>query len=412
MQNTNSMTPSVAPASGIDQARNESGESDRDLATVLIVDDDVRVAEVHRRVLSRAGFATVAVSDAFAALEFVRGGEHFGAIVTDIVMPKMDGVTLLREIRKYDLDVPVVLITGHPTLDTAILALQHGGFRYLAKPFEIDELQRVVAEAVSLHHLARLKREALTLLTSHKKEIGDRASLEVHFELALEQLWIAFQPIVDWKNRVLFGYEALMRSSEPTLNAPELLLNAAERLGKVWDLGRAIRQHVASQIDQIQPGDQIFVNLHPSDLEDPELYDVGAALSQHAHRVILEVTERSSLDELRDIGGCTKKLRALGYRIAVDDLGAGYAGLSCFSRLEPDVAKLDMSLVRGIDTSKHMRSLVQSMISVCNRELGIHVVCEGVETLAERDVLDSLGADLLQGYLFARPGPAFPKVHW
>jgi len=97
----------------------------------------------------------------------------------------------------------------------------------------------------ALHHLARLKREALALLASHKHQAGERASLEVRFEHALEQLWTNFQPIVDWKNHVLFGYEALVRSSEPTLSCPELLLNAAEGLGQVWNLGRKIRQHVA-----------------------------------------------------------------------------------------------------------------------------------------------------------------------
>jgi EAL domain-containing protein (putative c-di-GMP-specific phosphodiesterase class I) len=104
------------------------------------------------------------------------------------------------------------------------------------------------------------------------------------------------------------------------------------------------------------------------------------------------------------------RLRRLGFRIAVDDLGAGYAGLASFSQLEPDIAKLDMSLVRGIDTSATKASIVRSMISVCTQELGTRVVCEGVETVAERDTLQSLGADLLQGYLFARPSRDFRAV--
>jgi EAL domain-containing protein (putative c-di-GMP-specific phosphodiesterase class I) len=123
--------------------------------------------------------------------------------------------------------------------------------------------------------------------------------------------------------------------------------------------------------------------------------------------VVLEITERTSLARISDVRECVARLRKLGFRIAVDDLGAGYAGLSSFSQLEPDVAKLDMSLVRGIDVSSRKASIVRSMLTVCQRELGTYVVCEGVETESERDTLTSLGADLLQGYLFAKPQRLF-----
>ena len=388
------------------------GSGTNSQATILIVDDDDRVAEIHRKLLSRAGFGTVAVTSALTALELLRRGDLFDAIVTDIMMPDMDGVTLLREIRRYNLDVPVVLCTGNPALETAVKAMQYGGFRYLTKPVEVNGLILVMEEAVSMHRLARLKREALSLLASHQKQLGDRASLENHFDAALEQLWVAFQPIVDWKNRVLYGYEALMRSREASLDTPTLIIDAAERLGRVWEMGRKVRALIAARMLDI-PGDLlIFANLHPLDLEDPELESPIGALSEFAPQIILEITERSSLDEIRDVAGRVKTLREIGYRLAIDDLGAGYAGLSCFSRLDPDVAKLDMSLIRGIDASARMQSLVRSMLNVCNNELGIHVVCEGVETLAERDVLESLGADLLQGHLFARAAFPLPAVHW
>jgi EAL domain-containing protein (putative c-di-GMP-specific phosphodiesterase class I) len=91
----------------------------------------------------------------------------------------------------------------------------------------------------------------------------------------------------------------------------------------------------------------------------------------------------------------------------VDDLGAGYSGLSSFSQVEPDIVKLDMSLIRGVDASLAKSSLVKAMISLCSDELGVRVVCEGVETTAERDTLQRIGGDLLQGYLFAKPGSGF-----
>jgi EAL domain-containing protein (putative c-di-GMP-specific phosphodiesterase class I) len=156
----------------------------------------------------------------------------------------------------------------------------------------------------------------------------------------------------------------------------------------------------------------LFVNVHPTDLNDPDLLSKAAPLSLVAQNVVLELTERSSLDGIKDVQAHTATLREFGFRICVDDLGAGYAGLSSFILLEPDVVKLDMSLVRGIEKSSRKRSVVQSMLQLAARELGMLVICEGVETAAERDTLAHLGADLLQGYLFARPNRRFIMPDW
>jgi len=101
----------------------------------------------------------------------------------------------------------------------------------------------------------------------------------------------------------------------------------------------------------------------------------------------------------------------MGFRIAVDDLGAGYAGLTSFTQLEPEIAKLDMSLVRGIDADPRRQSIVLSMKRLCD-ELDIAVVAEGVETVGERDALAELGCHLLQGYLFAKPAEGFMMPQW
>ncbi len=210
-----------------------------------------------------------------------------------------------------------------------------------------------------------------------------------------------------WSDRSVFGYEALVRSDEASLNSPGLLFDAAERLGRVHEVGRAVRRAVAEVMAGAPAETMMFLNLHAADLNDETLYGAGAPLTAYASNVVLEITERTSLSRVNDVRSCVSRLRSLGFRIAVDDLGAGYAGLSSFSQLEPDVAKLDMSLVRGIDVSPRKASIVRSMLTVCQRELGTYVVCEGVETESERDTLTELGADLLQGYLFARPQRGF-----
>jgi EAL domain-containing protein (putative c-di-GMP-specific phosphodiesterase class I) len=101
-------------------------------------------------------------------------------------------------------------------------------------------------------------------------------------------------------------------------------------------------------------------------------------------------------------------LRSLGFRIAVDDLGAGYAGLASFAVLDPDIVKVDMNLIRGIETNAVKRRLVSSVAALC-REMEMLLVAEGVETAIERDILSDMGCDFFQGFLFARPAPAFDQ---
>jgi EAL domain-containing protein (putative c-di-GMP-specific phosphodiesterase class I) len=154
----------------------------------------------------------------------------------------------------------------------------------------------------------------------------------------------------------------------------------------------------------------LFVNLHPEDLLDPHLLDPSSALTGIADRVVLEITERASITVMDAVREQVQRLREVGFRIAIDDLGAGYAGLTSFALLEPEFVKLDMTLVRDIDASPVKQKLVTSMTSLC-RQMGMLVVAEGVETSAERDALVDLGCDLLQGYLFARPGRPFPTMN-
>jgi EAL domain-containing protein (putative c-di-GMP-specific phosphodiesterase class I) len=378
---------------------------------VLLVDDDVTLRNILSRVLTRAGLKVEAVGSGEQALDLVRRGRRFHVVVTDLIMPRIDGMELLRQVRQLDLDVPVIIVTGNATLETALMTMEHGGYRYLQKPVENSLLVRVVKDAAAHHRLSLLKRKALEICEAGGSWLGDLQELEARFERALAAIWMAYQPIVSWPARRVFGYEALVRSSDSELSSPSLLFDAAERLGRVQELGIRIRDAVSHDIREAPADALIFTNIHPLDLTNDSLYAVQAPLTAHAERIVLEVTERSSLQRIGELSSRVASLRDLGFQIAVDDLGAGYAGLSSFSQLEPGIVKLDMSLVRGIDSSLSKASLVRSMVQVCTRDLGMRVVCEGVETSAERDTLERLGATLLQGYLFAKPERGFREGH-
>jgi EAL domain-containing protein (putative c-di-GMP-specific phosphodiesterase class I) len=377
---------------------------------VLLVDDDEVLLRSYARALSGEGYEVETHLDGESALEAMNV-RHFDVVLSDLDMPRLGGLALLERIRAHDLDVPVVLITGCPTLDTAIAAIEHGALRYVPKPVDATKLRTITADAVRLHRLAKAKRNALDLAGEDDKQVGDRAGLLASFGRALGSLWMAYQPIVSFSQRNVFGYEALLRSREPLLPHPGAMLDAAERLDRLHDLGRTIRARSVEPVSSMPDGVALFVNLHTRDLLDDDLYDPERPLARIANRVVLEITERASLHDVRDVQGRVAKLREMGFRIAVDDLGAGYAGLTSFSQLEPEVVKLDMSLVRDCDKQPKKLTLVRTMITMC-RELGIQVVAEGIETPEERDAIVWAGCDLLQGYLFAKPGTAFPGITW
>ena len=376
------------------------------MVKILLVEDEAEVAAKQQQVLTRAGHQADTVDSGSEAMRCIADGAY-DVILCDIGLPDMDGLAVLKHVRKTAPDIPVVFITGQPTLDTAIQAVDEHAFAYLLKPVKPPALLDTVRRAGSLSQLSRLKRQALQC--AWRGEEAATVDLNDAFSSALRSLWIAFQPIVSWSERRVVAYEALVRNDESTLARPPELLKAAQRLGRTEELGQRIRAAIAQTARALPSDITLFVNLLPADLNDDELLSVTAPLSSIAERVVLEITEREPLNVVSDLDRRLRRLRILGYRIAIDDLGEGHAGLHTFVRLQPDIVKLDRCLIREIDQHAARREVVGSMIALCSR-MGIKLIAEGVETQQERDVLIGLGSDWLQGYLFARPAKGFPPV--
>jgi EAL domain-containing protein (putative c-di-GMP-specific phosphodiesterase class I) len=268
----------------------------------------------------------------------------------------------------------------------------------------MSQLRDVLSRAVQMHRVAQRERRILHSTEEHEREVE---AMRLRFEKALAGMWTAFQPIVSWSRKAVVAYEALMRTTCTELFSPMEILKTAELLDEMPTLGRKTRGLVADVLRKHPELPGVFVNLHVLDLLDEDLYSPHAPLSEFATRIHLEITERMALEKIPDIRERVAHLRRLGFRIAVDDLGEGYSGLNCFAQLEPDVVKLDMALIRDIDTTPTKRKMVHALAALCV-ELDTPLVAEGVETEAERKILVDLGADLFQGYLFAKPGAPFP----
>jgi EAL domain-containing protein (putative c-di-GMP-specific phosphodiesterase class I) len=224
---------------------------------------------------------------------------------------------------------------------------------------------------------------------------GDVPSIDFDF---------AFQPIVSVERKIVFAHEALARgpAGEPALSVLDQV---------TWEnrhrFDQECRVRAIERAADLSMSESLSINFIPNAVNNPlacvqravrTANDRGFALS----RLIFEVTEGERVEDTESLVKIFKEYRKLGIKTAIDDFGAGYAGLNLLARFQPDIVKLDIDLVRDVDTLQVKQIIVQSIVDMC-RKLGIAPLAEGVETAGERDFLAGLGIDLMQGFLFARP---------
>lgn len=212
------------------------------------------------------------------------------------------------------------------------------------------------------------------------------------------------QPIVNLSSGTPVGYEALSRFTDVHGGAlrPDLVFAEADRLGIGVRLEQAALASALQLLPRIPSEAYLSVNLSPQALADPTTHDLLTAVP--AHRLLLEITEHAAVLDYPALARLTEHLRAQGIRLAVDDAGSGYASLQHIAQLRPDVVKLDIILVRHVDTDPNRRAIARALITYA-ADTGATLVAEGIETASERDQLRHLGASLGQGYLLGRPQP-------
>ena len=372
---------------------------------VLVIDDEPAVLRVLGLLLQRNGFAVDSAADASEGLKQLESNSYH-CVLSDIIMPGLSGLDFLRELRRHDLDVPVILMTAGPTLDSALDAIEYGAQSYLLKPVEPEALVQAVGRAAALGEMARAKRIALAKTSTEALPYGDRATLEAVLKRAFDTIRVVFQPIVSMREQRLVGYEALMRCDETLFASYGVLLAAADRIGWRTTLSRTIYQRIAQACSELPEGALLFVNIHPQDAQEGLIMGGDAPLEPIARQVVLEVSEHAPPDQLDALAAQAPKLRSAGFRIAIDDLGTGPSGLSTFGRLTPEFTKLDRSMLSGLDSDPKKEKIVRAMYAMC-AVLGVPIIAEGVETPAERQALVALGADLAQGNEFGAPANAF-----
>lgn len=224
-----------------------------------------------------------------------------------------------------------------------------------------------------------------------------------------------YQPITDLRSGRIFGWEALSRGPESSyFHSPTALFDMADSLGSMFALEKVCRERAVAEFGCPEPGQKLFLNINPKTLADPNfspgqtrrmLDRCGLA----PRDVVFEITERQAI---RDFSLFTKTLehyRDQGYQVAIDDVGAGYSGLKRIARLRPDLIKVDMSLVQGIDTDPVQRALVETLVTFADK-IGCGIIAEGIEFETELSCLRAMGVHFGQGFYLARPANPRPEL--
>lgn len=225
-----------------------------------------------------------------------------------------------------------------------------------------------------------------------------------------------YQPLVDTRAERVIGYEALTRVPSAHFRTPEALFRAASDHGALWALERLCRTVAIERLPALEPDQLVFLNIEPESFHDPQLRHETFRLLLGRHgldpgRVVLELTEHAAVRDFDEMRRVLEEVREAGFRLAMDDVGSGYAGLQTIAEIRPDYLKVDMTLVRGV----HLDPIKRELIATIRRftdSTGIVLVAEGVETREELASLTNAGVRCAQGYLFARPAAAPDQPDW
>ncbi len=214
----------------------------------------------------------------------------------------------------------------------------------------------------------------------------------------------AYQPIVDVVARRTYAHEALVRGPAGE-GALSVLSQVTEQNRYRFD--QACRVKAIKTAAQLGMKERVSINFLPNAVYRPEVCIRTTLEAARAHsfpidHIIFEVTEGERVEDGPWLATILREYKRCGFLTAIDDFGAGYAGLTLLADFTPDFIKLDMALVRGVNVSKSRQAIARGMVRIC-QELRVQVIAEGVETAAERDFFLSEGVTLMQGYLFAQP---------
>ena len=262
------------------------------------------------------------------------------------------------------------------------------------------------AHHASIEAAFNSKLEADRLIADEREDLRKR----IRDVIDREAFDMAFQPVLALESGRVVGFEALARFTDLRSRSPDLWFGDAQQAGLSFDLEVAVMRKALLSLSRLPRNTYLAINVSPETAASAEI--LRLCTRHAADRIVLEITEHSSVDDYLLLAKRARALRDLGVHLAIDDAGAGFASLRHVLRLEPDLIKLDKSITRGIDTRLRHQSLAAALLTFASGT-SASIVAEGIETAAELATLRRLGVPYGQGYFLGRPGvlPDDTRLH-
>jgi EAL domain-containing protein (putative c-di-GMP-specific phosphodiesterase class I)/DNA-binding NarL/FixJ family response regulator len=379
---------------------------------VLVAEDDAQVRSALSELIdSEPDLDLVgAVADARAAIELATESRP-DVVLLDVNMPGGGGEVAARGIRKGSPGSKMIVLTGSGDRATVLRMLQAGVVGYLVKGASVVEIIEAIRRApegqASLSHeiTTDVIQELAAELNTRYRVSERRRQQERRIRRALADdgnLTMVFQPIVELRDRRIVGAEALARFAGPPRRGPSAWFEEARVVGLAEELELCAVRRAVTALDELPANLFLTVNVSPATLSKERFLRFVAEID--SARLVAEVTEHAPIRDYDRLADAVGRLREHGVRLAIDDAGAGFASLRHILRLNPDVIKLDLTLIRDIHRDQSKRALAAGLISFAH-ESQTTIIAEGIERAAEAKTLVDLGVEEAQGYYFGRPGP-------
>ncbi len=383
-------------------------------ARVLVVDDVEANVILVQVLLAQAGVGEVrTLTDPRLAVETCLEMDP-DLLLLDLRMPHLDGIEVLTRLRDQlpaDTFLPVVVLTADISPEARERALDLGARDFLTKPLDRVEVVQRVRNLLELRQLyTDLQDRSRSLQAELDLQEEERRAEAARFEelerrvaraFGTDARSLAYQPIVDLESGKVVGVEALSRFRCEPVRPPDQWFAEATAVGRGVELELEAVHEAVAKLRCLPEPLVLSVNASPTTAMHPGL--VEALTDVPGTRLVVELTEHAVIEDYGALLGALDVVREQGVRIAVDDAGAGYAGLQQILGLRPDIIKLDIDLTRGIDADPVRRAMAAALVRFGN-DTGAVIVAEGVETSGEHATLQHLGVPWGQGYHLGRPG--------
>lgn len=295
---------------------------------------------------------------------------------------------------------------------------------YLVYPYMKERPKVSVGYSFVVHNPLIARRRLIYSLIEEAKQMArlQQSRLEIRNKERLQRIIVEesiqtlFQPIVDLKGNKIIGYEALSRGpANSEYETPVMLFALARETGLLFELDRLCRKKALQNAKALPADKLVFVNTLPTTIHDPEfrgkyLKDFLRDLGLKPQNIVFEITEGAAIENYALFREAVAYYTEMGINVAIDDTGTGYSTLESIIEIKPHYLKFDISMVKNIDKSMIKRELLKALISVAN-QIKARVIAEGIETIEELNALINLGINIGQGFIFSRPGPAFPEIN-